>query len=94
MELKSDVIKEIVSKKWIHGCPMCGSRHWSMDEKMIMTPIQLNTDRSFKFDGKVLPVVPVMCTNCGNTVLINPLVVDAVDKMDDDLEEEESGNSK
>nr|DAE62259.1 MAG TPA: nucleic-acid-binding protein [Caudoviricetes sp.] len=65
-----------------------------MDEKMIMTPIQLNTDRSFKFDGKVLPVVPVMCTNCGNTVLINPLVVDAVDKMDDDLEEEESGNSK
>lgn len=94
MELKIDVIRNVISDKWIHGCPMCGGRHWSVDEKIIMTPIQLNADRSYKFDGKIVPIVPVMCVNCGNTVLINPLVVDAIDKLDDGFEEEESGNSK
>lgn len=59
------------------ACPLCGGTGWSV------------TDRSFELrefnDGKlvmgganasVIPLIPVTCEKCGNTVLINALVAD------------------
>jgi len=78
-ELNSETVDtqkliEHLSTKWQNrGCPMCGARQWNVQAK----PFEL---REFHGGGLVIggsaiiPVIPVICGNCGNTVLVNPIV--------------------
>ena len=93
MKVNRSKIDEIIKKKWIHGCPMCGGKNWTLDEKMMVTPIQLNEDRSYRFDGKILPLTPLICQNCGYTLFMNTLVVGALDDVDQ-AEGESDGSEK
>lgn len=54
-------------------CPMCGARQWNVQN----TSFELREFHGGDMviaPGPVIPLVPVMCTNCGNTILINCLV--------------------
>lgn len=93
MKVNRAKIDEIIQKKWIHGCPMCGGKTWILDENTMFTPIQLNEDRSYRFDGKILPLTPLICQNCGYTLFINTLVAGALDEVDP-AEEESNGSEK
>ena len=62
-----------LNTKWAsRPCPMCGNPNWTAQN----TAFQLMEFHAGNvvIGGPVIPVVPVTCTNCGNTVLINGLV--------------------
>ena len=51
-------------------CPLCHHEQWQIPPSFL--PLTLKkTPRSFQLGGTVLPTVPLICTNCGNTQLLN-----------------------
>lgn len=43
-------------------------------------------ERGFVAGGVIYPVIPLLCTNCGNTILINAIIAGVVDEDEDDEE--------
>lgn len=63
-----------LNQKWAgRGCAQCGKSNWE---------VQASTFELREFHGgnmvigagPIIPVVPVTCSNCGNTILVNALV--------------------
>jgi hypothetical protein len=57
-------------------CPMCGVGNWSVNESTFQLT-EFNNG-SMIIGGPVVPVVPVICMNCGNTVLVNAITAGLV----------------
>lgn len=77
-KMKETIGKEIIDfldKKWNGArCPLCGEGDWSVADKIF--EIRDFNDRNLVLGGPknaVMPVIPVTCANCGNTILINAL---------------------
>lgn len=69
-----DVV-EYVNSKWTNQvCPMCGSRIWNVADK-IFELREFNNGQLVLGgpNSSLLPVVPVTCAHCGNTIFINAL---------------------
>ena len=63
--------------KWgERACPMCGVGNWSVNESTFQLT-EFNQG-SIIIGGPVVPVLPVICMNCGNTVLINAITAGLV----------------
>ena len=68
---------EHLRAKWLNRpCPICQGGPWSVSDKTFQL-LEFN-QAGLTLGGPVVPVVPVICTNCGNTVLINALIVGLV----------------
>ncbi len=54
-----------VKEKWgaDRPCPYCEDNHWVVDPSLVQVP---STQRTFSYLS-----FQVICTNCGNTVLLN-----------------------
>lgn len=69
-----DIVK-YVNDKWTNPiCPMCGSRSWNVTDKIF--ELREFNDGNIVLGGPnsaLLPVIPVTCENCGNTIFINAL---------------------
>jgi predicted nucleic-acid-binding Zn-ribbon protein len=91
-------LQEWITEKWNHGaCPVCGANSYQVGAEIgEIRPI------AGLSPGKgAYPVVPVNCTNCGYTVLINAIVAgvlrrpepadDAVESMEEESPSEASG---
>ena len=71
--------------KWLgKGCPMCGISAWNIPD----TVFELREFHAGNvvLGGPVVPVIPVACSNCGYTVLVNGIIAGQVDR--------ESGGAK
>jgi hypothetical protein len=55
---------------------MCGTSQWSVQDKVY----QLSEFHggNLVVGGPLVPVIPVSCTNCGNTVLVNAIIAGAI----------------
>jgi hypothetical protein len=80
--IDQDRLIAYLREKWgkSRRCPMCDVSAWSvydhayqLDEYNhgLLAP-------GFASGGRVLPVVPIICGNCGNTVLINALQAEVI----------------
>lgn len=65
---------------WIHSrasligkCPICASRSWTLIEHFVDLPIYRG-GRIVVAGGPSYPNVAIVCTNCGNTNLINAVI--------------------
>lgn len=59
-------------------CPYCGGK-WIVSDKIF--ELREYQDGNLVIGGvPIQPVVPVTCEKCGNTVLINPLVLKAIEE--------------
>lgn len=59
--------------KWANRpCPMCGGGPWTVQDSTFQ--LMEFSEGGLVLGGPVLPVIPVVCTNCGNTVLVNAIV--------------------
>jgi len=48
---------------------MCGVGNWNVQDSMF----QLSQYNPLILGGPVIPVIPVVCNNCGNTILVNAI---------------------
>jgi hypothetical protein len=56
-------------------CVFCGNNYWTPQGEYISLVLQASPRGGRLSGGKALPLVPVSCTKCGNTHLINLLVL-------------------
>ncbi len=87
IKLNREKFFEEINAKWINkNCPMCGKNHWNIDTSVV-TPLKVNENSGISIGGSIFPIVPITCSNCGNVVFVNPLVIGALDH-----DEEETSN--
>lgn len=80
IKIDQDKLISILNKKWKYRiCPMCGSGDWIVSDK-IFELREFNNEYINKYDLPIQPLVTITCKECGNTVLINPLVLDLLSK--------------
>lgn len=80
MALNKSLFEKHLNEKWSSKvCPMCGGNNWTYDDN-IYTPLTLGINKSINLGGRILPLVAVTCSNCGNTIFVNSLVANAYDK--------------
>lgn len=78
-KLNGDKFLHEINSKWVNkNCPMCSQNNWSVDPNMV-TAVRLTDNGGVSLGGKIIPLVAVTCLHCGNVVLVNPLVIKAVD---------------
>lgn len=80
----SKLIEHLKAKWQNRPCPMCGQGNWTVQDKVF--ELREFHDGAMVIGGSALvPIVPVTCANCGNTVLINAIfskIVSAAEKKD------------
>ena len=74
-------VREWVNARWKGHCQCCGYNLWEGGRHLISLriedPRQLG---NLYIGGPMVPVVPITCKNCGNTVLVNALMMGVVAK--------------
>ena len=76
-----DIINHINTHWKNQICPMCGGRAWNLSEKIF--ELREFNDGNFVLGGpnsSIMPVIPVTCDNCGNTIFINALSANLIKK--------------
>jgi hypothetical protein len=68
-------IAETLAAKGLKPCPICGLSHtWILGEALVMFPLMIKPSKgnvAWVPNGQSYPSVPVLCSNCGNTVFHN-----------------------
>ena len=68
---RSDRILQFLISKGLHGCPVCSQGRFSVGpEHVIISTPEPDTAEGAPIEGSA--VVPVMCGNCGYTMLFSP----------------------
>lgn len=86
--ISKDVINHLVDK--VEGesiiCPVCKQDKWSVGEIVFdLHESQLkNYIKEFGSKKKVLPVIDVVCKNCGNVLFISAIIANIITRMDVD----------
>ena len=74
-KINQDNLINILNDKWNgRGCPMCGVGSWIVSDKVFELR-EFNNGDLVVGGCPIIPIVTVTCSNCGNTVLINPLAL-------------------
>ncbi|MEP0813950.1 MAG: hypothetical protein HRF49_04730 [bacterium] len=71
--IDKDALRNFIFEKWWGEklCPICGKEEWHFGDAFGMFPYR--PDGAF-VPGGVLPVVPLVCGECGFTALFNPYI--------------------
>ena len=71
----SKIIKHLNDKWQGCACPYCGGSEWNVGGK-IFELREFNKGDLFIGgpNSSILPVTPVICSKCGNTVFINTII--------------------
>jgi hypothetical protein len=68
---RNDRILQFLISKGLHGCPVCSQGRFSVGpEHVIISTPDPDTAEGAPVEGSA--VVPVMCDNCGYTMLFSP----------------------
>lgn len=75
-KVSGEQIISFLNEKWSGArCPLCGNAGWSVMDKCF--ELREFNDGNIVIGGannSIIPVIPVTCKKCGNTVFINALV--------------------
>ncbi|WP_412984686.1 hypothetical protein [Pontimicrobium sp. IMCC45349] len=75
-----DKLLKHLNEKWGNrACPMCNSNSWTVNDTVYELR-QFQGGNIVIGGGPIYPIIPVNCNNCGNTVLVNALVSQAIEK--------------
>jgi hypothetical protein len=78
----SEALIKHLSEKWAgRKCSQCGVESWQIQESLF--ELRQFSGGGLTVGGPVMPVVPVTCANCGNTVLLNAIVAGVMPKPED-----------
>ena len=76
------MIKHLQVKWGNRSCPMCKSMKWNVSDA-IYEIRAFNQGNLVLGQGPILPIVPVTCNNCGNSILVNAFISGAIDKSNE-----------
>ena len=74
-KLQLEKLKQHLADKWKTpvACAVCGENNWNVSDGLY--ELREFHGGSMVIGGSaIIPVSPVTCNTCGNTVLINPLI--------------------
>lgn len=72
-KVASDKLIKFLNEKWgDRACPMCNKGPWEVQGKIFQ--LSEFSGGGLVVGGPLIPVVPVSCSNCGHTVLVNALI--------------------
>jgi hypothetical protein len=78
-DVKSEQIIKHLTEKWKgRSCPMCGIGNWNVQEKVFELREYNGGNMVLGENLPIVPVIPVTCDNCGNSVMVNAIVAGAV----------------
>jgi len=68
-----------LKKKWAdRPCCQCGVANWQVQDAVF--ELRQFSEGSLVVGGPIIPVVPVTCANCGNTLLVNAIRAGIIDQ--------------
>ncbi|HEV3319189.1 MAG TPA: hypothetical protein VG053_05565 [Solirubrobacteraceae bacterium] len=80
MELDKDALNQWFQEKWKHGaCPVCEVDRWALLPRLGMVP---NANPPGPTGGNMVPVLLIVCSNCGYLLSINALTAGVVETAD------------
>ena len=80
MKVNRNKLINVINEKWrTKNCILCGANNWTIDDKVV-APLSVGKNASIELGGKIIPLVAVTCNECGNTIFLNPLVINAIDE--------------
>jgi len=57
-------------------CQICARRNWTLEDGFVAPTLQRDLyDLQHGFKPTILPLVALTCSNCGNTLLLNVLIL-------------------
>lgn len=66
-----------LQNKWSgRPCPMCATGNWNVQDSTFQLT-EFNQG-AMVLGGPVIPVIPIVCNNCGNTLLINAITAGVI----------------
>ena len=68
-----------INKKWVDGgrhCPFCGENDFSVADRVYEMPEYSNVKSPLHQAAAVIPVVIVVCKNCGVVFPINAVIME------------------
>lgn len=72
-KIDNDKIIAHLNSKWEgRNCQMCETGKWSVSDS-IFELREYNQGNMVIGSGPIIPIVPVICENCGNTILVNAI---------------------
>nr|WP_302696080.1 hypothetical protein [uncultured Romboutsia sp.] len=78
--INQDKLIDILNKKWGNRpCNMCGTGNWLVSDKVFELR-EFNNGDLIIGAGPITPLVTITCSECGNTILINPIAIGILDK--------------
>lgn len=79
-KFNSEKILIHLKEKWKgRPCPLCNVGNWNVSDSVYELR-EFHDGNLVIGSGPILPVVPVTCSNCGNTVMVNALISGAVEQ--------------
>jgi hypothetical protein len=73
-EVDSDKLINHLKDKWGGAnCPICKSGSWNVSDRVYELR-EYHGGNMVLGGGPIVPIVPVTCSNCGNTILVNSIV--------------------
>ena len=82
MKIDTNKMIYFLQNKWGDSiCPYCHGNNWDVPDKAFeLREFNKGDLKIGGPEGAILPVVPITCTNCGNTVFINALLAGLVEE--------------
>ena len=86
MQVDKEKLLKQLDEKWknVH-CPYCNDHKWTADPN-IVTIVKVEEDKKMNLGGRFQPFIAVTCGCCGNTALVNALVLDCIKDEKEDKE--------
>jgi len=78
-----NAIKHLQEKWGNKACPMCGQNNWTVSDNLFELR-EFQGGNIILGSGPIIPVFPVTCNNCGNTVLVNGIVSQVIQPQKDE----------
>jgi len=83
---QQQIIGDAIKKKLKnYKCVLCENTNWNLEPFMVN--ISVTSNLASRLGGEILPLVPITCTNCGNTHFLNLVTLGLLDIVKEGMEE-------
>lgn len=90
-EIQETILAAIKEKVGKNNCSLCGNKSFRVESGYVMLPINDELNGPVRIGGPSLPCIPLICDNCGNTNLLNIIMLGLdVSKLIEDPEKSEN----